>query len=328
MKANKLPSGSFRVRKMIDGQTYSLTFDHKPTQKEVADELYRRNANKNARRDMTFKMAAQEYMAIKKNVLSTTTITNYGSILRNLSYNFITRKIDQITAVDVQREINNYSASHSPKTVKNASGFITVVLSMYAPDLTLKTKLPQNIPHEEYIPSKEDIQKVLEYAKGSDYELILKMACFGFRKGELLAITKDDVIDDFVVIDKSLAVTEDGTYKAKTTKTESGVRSVKIGKELADEIKKKGCVYDGFPGNVLRYLHKAQDAVGVPRFKLHSFRHYYVSMCHAMGIPDVYIIKSIGHRSDTTLKRVYRHELEEETLKIQGDVEKKISEMF
>ena len=121
MKANKLPSGSFRVRKMIDGQTYSLTFDHKPTQKEIADELERRKGTKPAYCDMTFMAAAQEYMAIKKNVLSTTTITNYGSILRNLSDAFKTRKIDQISAIDVQREINNYSVGHSPKTVKNAS---------------------------------------------------------------------------------------------------------------------------------------------------------------------------------------------------------------
>ena len=328
MKANKLPSGSFRVQKMIDGHSYSLTFDHKPTQREIAEELERRKVTKNANHDLSFRSAAEEYMQIKKNVLSPTTITNYGSILRNLSDAFTTRKIDQITAVDVQREINNYSINHSPKTVKNASGLITVVLSMYAPDLSLKTKLPQNIPHEEYIPSKEDIEKVLEYASGSDYELCLKLACFGFRKGELLAITASDVKNDCVVIDKSLAVTEDGTYKTKTTKTESGVRTVCIGKELADAIKKKGCVYSGFPGNVLRFLHRAQDAVGVPRFKLHAFRHYYVSMCHAMGIPDVYIIKSIGHRSDTTLKRVYRHEIEEETKKAQSEIEKRISDMW
>ena len=328
MKASKLPSGSYRVQKMIDGHSYSLTFDHKPTQKEITEELYRRKISKPARSEMTFRMAAEEYLEIKKNVLSPTTIVNYGSVLRNLSDTFKSLKIDRITAVDVQREINNYSVNHSPKTVKNASGFITVVMSMYAPDVPLRTKLPQNIPHEEYIPSKEDIEKVLEYAKGSDYELVLKMACFGFRKGELLAITADSIKDDCVVIDKALAISEDGTYKTKTTKTESGVRTVCIGKELAKEIKKKGCVYDGFPGNVLRYLHRAQDAVGVPRFKLHAFRHYYVSMCHAMGIPDVYIIKSIGHRSDTTLKRVYRHELEEEAKKIQDNVATKISEMF
>lgn len=328
MNIEKLPSGSYRVRKMVDGRRVSLIFNHRPTQKEIADELQRKYAIRNSNHELTFVAAANEYMQIKKNVLSPTTIKNYGSILRNLSDAFISRKIDQITAVDVQREINNYSVGRSPKSVKNASGLITVVMSMYAPDVRLKTKLPQNIPHEEYIPSQEDIEKVLEYAKGTEYELVLKLACFGFRKGEILAITPDDVKEDCVVINKALAVTEDGSYSVKTTKTESGVRTVVIGKELADAIKKKGCVYKGFPGSVLRFLHRAQDAVGVPRFKLHSFRHYYVSMCHAMGIPDVYIIKSIGHRSDTTLKRVYRHEIEEETKKAQAEIEKKISGMF
>lgn len=328
MNAQKLPSGSYRVRKMINGHTISMTFDKKPTQKEIQQELERRNVYVNANHEFTFKIASEEYMQSKKNVLSTTTIKNYNSILKNLSDRFKNKKIDTITAMDVQREVNDYAATRSPKSVKNASGFIAVVLSMYSPDLRLKTKLPQNIPHEEYIPSKEDIEKVLAYAKNSPYELCLKMACFGFRKGELLAITSDSVKDDCVVIDKALAVTEDGTYKVKTTKTESGVRTVRIGKELADEIKKRGCVYEGFPGNILRYLHKAQDAVGVPRFKLHAFRHYYVSMCHAMGIPDVYIIKSIGHRTDTTLKRVYRHEIEQETLRVQKDIEKKVSELF
>ena len=328
MNIERLPSGSYRVRKQIDGRRYTVTFESKPTQREIQKAFEKVYSHSNSNHVLTFRSAAEEYMKIKTNVLSSTTIKNYGSILKNLSPEFTSRKIDTITAVDVQREINNYSVGRSPKSVKNASGLITVVMSLYAPDIQLRTKLPQNIPHEEYIPSKEDIEKVLEYAKGSDYELVLKLACFGFRKGELLAITSDSVKDDCVVIDKSLAVTEDGTYKVKTTKTESGIRTVRIGKELADEIKKRGCVYEGFPGNILRYLHKAQDAVGVPRFKLHSFRHYYVSMCHAMGIPDVYIIKSIGHRTDTTLKRVYRHELAEETKKVQAEIEQKISQMF
>lgn len=328
MNIEKRESGSYRVRKTIDKRTYVMTFDHKPTQKEINEELQRRCATKTANHELTFKTAAEEYMNVKRNVLSTTTIKNYGSILKNLSPVFLSKRIDTITAIDVQREINDYSVNRSPKTVKNASGLITVVLSMYAPDLRLKTKLPQNIPHEEYIPTKEDIEKVLAYAKGSEYELALKLACFGFRKGELLAIAPENVSDNAVLIDRALAVTEDGSYDVKTTKTESGVRTVVIGKELADEIKKRGCVYEGFPGNILRYLHRAQDAVGVPRFKLHAFRHYYVSMCHAMGIPDVYIIKSIGHRTDTTLKRVYRHELAEETKKIQADVEQTISKMF
>ena len=35
MKIEKLPSGSYRVRKMYKGKTYTVVFDYKPTQKEA-----------------------------------------------------------------------------------------------------------------------------------------------------------------------------------------------------------------------------------------------------------------------------------------------------
>ena len=35
MKIEKLPSGSYRIRKMYKGQTYTVIFDYKPTQKEA-----------------------------------------------------------------------------------------------------------------------------------------------------------------------------------------------------------------------------------------------------------------------------------------------------
>lgn len=329
MKADKMPSGNYRVRKMVDGQTISMTFDHKPTQKEIAAELASRNASSTANHELTFNTAVLEYCEIKKNVLSTTTITNYLSILKNLSDKFKRMRIDRITAVDVQREINEYSVGRSPKTVKNASGLITVILSMYAPDLKVHTKLPQNIPTEEYIPSDEDIKKVLDYAKGSDYELILQLAVYGLRKSEMLAITAADISDDNIItINKALVVQTDKSYNLKTTKTEAGVRSIPIDEELARKIKEKGYVYNGFPGNVLRYLHRAQDACGVPRFRLHAFRHYYVSKMHSLGMPDAYIMKNVGHSSDTTLKRVYRHAMEQEAQRLQLIANENLKELL
>ena len=37
MKVQKLPSGSYRVQKTINGKRRSFTFDHKPTQKEIEE---------------------------------------------------------------------------------------------------------------------------------------------------------------------------------------------------------------------------------------------------------------------------------------------------
>ena len=35
MKLEKLPSGSYRAQKMYKGKRYRITFDHKPSEKEL-----------------------------------------------------------------------------------------------------------------------------------------------------------------------------------------------------------------------------------------------------------------------------------------------------
>lgn len=57
-----------------------------------------------------------------------------------------------ITALDVQKEINRYSVGHSPKTVYNFHGFISPILGMFRPNLKLNTTLPQKVKNEPYIP--------------------------------------------------------------------------------------------------------------------------------------------------------------------------------
>ena len=57
MKIEKLPSESYRIRKMYKGNTYTVTFDSKPTQKEavqaMAAEMYKHKSNTS---NLTFKL--------------------------------------------------------------------------------------------------------------------------------------------------------------------------------------------------------------------------------------------------------------------------------
>ena len=85
MKIEKLPSGSYRIRKMYKGKNYTVVFDYKPTQKEamlaMAKEL-EKVQEKN--RSMKFQDAAEQYIESKRNVLSPSTVGGYRNIL-NLS---------------------------------------------------------------------------------------------------------------------------------------------------------------------------------------------------------------------------------------------------
>ena len=43
--------------------------------------------------------------------------------------------------------------------------------------------------------------------------------------------------------------------------------------------------------------------------RFHDLRHYYASIAHALGVPDVYIMQQGGWKTDNVMKRVYRDAL-------------------
>ena len=321
-------NNSYRVQKMINGKSYSMTFDHKPFKHEIEARLRQIKKEISENHIYTFKRATLEYIDIKRNVLSPSTIVNYKSVLKNLSDAFTGLRIDEITSLEVQKEISDYSLTHSPKSVKNASGLITTVLKMYAPETVIRIKLPQKEIIEKIVPTESDIATVLKASKGTDYELCFRLAVFGLRKSEILAITKDDIKGNILSINKALVVNENKEYAIKKTKTAASTRKIYIDDDLAKAIIEKGYVYNGFPGNILRELHRIQDRNGLPHFRLHDFRVYYASWCHANNIPDSYIMDSGGWKSQTTLDNIYRKSMPDKLKEMQQEIANKISPNF
>ena len=60
MKIEKLPSGSYRIRKTYKGQVYTVVFDSKPTQKEALQAMAKElDKIQSAKANMTFQRAAE-----------------------------------------------------------------------------------------------------------------------------------------------------------------------------------------------------------------------------------------------------------------------------
>ena len=69
MKIEKLPSGSYRVRKMYKGKMYSVVFDGKPTQKEALLAITDRLKNVQEKHtNRTFLDAGEQYIGKLKKV--------------------------------------------------------------------------------------------------------------------------------------------------------------------------------------------------------------------------------------------------------------------
>ena len=205
MKIEKLKSGSYRIRKMYKGVTYSVVTDYKPTQKEatilLAQELEKAQSPK---MHITFETAANKYIEMKSNVISPSTITGYTSIIHSLSKSFKKIIITDITSVDVQAEINRYAKGHSAKTVRNMHAFISAVLGSYVPTLQLNTTLPMYVKPKAYIPSDSDIRAILEASRDGKYESALILASFGLRRSEICALTDEDISEGEISITKAL----------------------------------------------------------------------------------------------------------------------------
>lgn len=323
MKIEKLKSGSYRIRKMYKGVTYTVITDYKPTQKEairlLADEMDKAVVSKER---MTFETAAKSYIETKSNVISPSTAKGYHTIIRTLSKKFKSLIISDITSIAVQKEINDYAKKHSAKTVRNVHGFISAVLSMYAPNTILNTTLPMYVKKEPYIPTDVDIKALMTKAKGTKYEIPLILAAFGLRRSEICALELSDVSDTSISISKAKVLNANMEWVIKETKTANGTRTIIVPRELIDMIRKRGYIYNGHPGSILKFMTRVQDELGMPHFSLHKLRHYYASVSHSLGIPDAYIMRAGGWKTDNVLKTVYRHALsdkQEEMEKKSGD---------
>lgn len=309
MKLEQLPSGSYRVRKMVNGVLYRVTFDHKPSQKEITLALAEVIQDEGTQKGSFYKYA-QDYIKSKKGVLSPATIRTYTIKLDQLSDSFKNENIFDIDSNKVQREISFFSMTHAPKTTKTLYGFISSVLTAYRPSLKLRVTLPQNIAKEQYEPKNEDIKLLLKHVENTPYSVPFQLGILGCRRGEICAASIDDLDGNNLWIHKSKVY--DGKWIVKESpKTDASNRIVPLPDSLADQIRKQGYIYNNHPNALNKAIHRYQKQLGIPQFKFHALRSYFASYAHSLGIPDADIMAIGGWETDHIMKRVYRKSLEE-----------------
>lgn len=316
MKIEKLPSGSYRVRKTYKGKSYSLTFDRKPTKTMINDELMRRIQSDPAAESskVSFKDAALAYIKSKENVLSPSTIRGYALYTEKLPSWFCDLRLTLITQADVNNLINELSVSRSPKTVRNYHGFVSSVLKTYRPDFILNTTLPQKIKKDVYIPSSDDIKKLLRATAGSKYEIAIRLGCYGLRRSEICALDLCDLDKDGnLSISKAKVIDKNNDWVVKPyPKNFDSTRVVTIDEDLACLIRSTGHIYNGSPGQISEEMNRLQKLLGIPAFSLHKCRHYFASKLHDCGISDQDIMDLGGWKTDHVMKAVYRHAMSDE----------------
>ena len=129
-----------------------------------------------------------------------------------------------------------FSIDHAPKTVRSLHGFISSVLSHYAPDLKLRTNLPGKIKTSISIPTDDQIIQAIRHASGHMPLIIQIAAALGLRRAEICALTWSDLSGGMLSVNKAMAKDDDNQWLVKAPKSYSGMRSLPVPPALLHSI--------------------------------------------------------------------------------------------
>jgi len=301
----------YRISETRDGIRYRETIDHYPNKKEAREIVERMTGSYYDAN--TFEHAADTYIKSKENVLSPATIRGYRSLIKNMDDSFKKLRLDRITNQVLQTYINNFSADHSPKSVRNLNGFIIAVLKYNGSDIQ-SPRLPQKEKSQVYIPSEDDVKKILQEFKGHKYEAFIILATMGLRRSEICALTPADLKGNVLTINKALVQDDKKQWVIKTTKTTESTRTIVIPDAVVELLNTNGFYKDN-PENLYFALSRAQKRLGIPHFPLHKLRHFFASYMHDLGYSDKQIQEFGGWKTDEVMKTVYQHAMEMDKVK-------------
>lgn len=311
-----LPSGNYRLQKTINGQRITHTFDKMPTEQEIqlviAEKLQVKVDDVKSYRE-TLKVLCESYIKSKANVLSPATIREYRRFVNNvIPADLLKTPLSKITQVQIQASVNDYASTHSPKSTANYSSFLCSVLRMFEKDFTIT--LPDKEEKDPYIPSDEDVRKVLQAVSGTKYEVPYTLACLGMRRSEICALTGDDVeiINEHIAIvhiTKALVKDEHNNWVIKPPKTTKSKRDINVPASIASMIIERGFAYKGYPDFLSDHLYEIEDSLGIEHFSIHKLRHYFASKLSESGVSEADILELGGWKTATTMKSIYRHSM-------------------
>lgn len=327
MKALKMPSGKYIATAFLgrdaDGTQIRKSFTHSDPKMAVslAQDYAARFSNK-VNRD-SVQAAMNRFLSVRTPSLSPTTLSDYRSRCETLCANwpgFVKKPIFSVSADDLRQlvadmssvsaprhRLNKEPRALAPKTIKNYMIFLSAVWR-HAGLLLPQVELPQRVIPDLYIPTDEEIGRLLASLAGDPLLVPVMLAAFGpLRRGEICALSYPaDFRGRIIHVHASVADVGD-TPVRKAPKTYHSDRFIELPAFVVAEIERQGYVTDLTPKSITRRFPAALRAAKLPPFRFHDLRHYCVSSLHAQGVSTASIVKRCGHATDNMVQRVYRH---------------------
>ena len=313
-RIERLADGRYCARVTIDGQRMRV---HGLTEAEVqakVDALRARvvEIQEHPQR-MTLHQAMESYIREREAVLSPATVRGYKTILRSRFQPYIHKPLCNISW---QRMVNDEAKVCSPKTLKNAWGFVVSVLTEAGVNPP-KVRLPQVPPKERPWLDAEQVRVFLAAVEGEEWEIACLLALHGLRRSEIFALTFDsiDLARGIIHVRGAVVPNDDNEYVLKqANKNVSSTRDVPI---FIPRLKKllfleevsggSGYIVQCKPDSLLRRVNRTCEAAGLPAVGVHGLRHSFASLAYELGLSEMETMALGGWSDAGTMRKIYTH---------------------
>ena len=321
--AKKLPQKNGLYRYWYKGKQFWGKTDQEAKQKRD-DYKYECEHGIERQETITVFDLAEQWLPVAKAGASKNTYNQYATIMEKMTSVIGDKLVSAVTPADIKKVWVSYvglSQSYISKgTFLYKSFFQSAIENGYCrvnPVMSPSAKPHHGTKGTHRALTKEEIT-LIETVSHRMQTAAMFMLKAGLRRGEVLALEKDDVHDDRIYISKAVRFVNNRPVVDRT-KNESSNRTVPLFAQLKpfiDATEKyiipdangKICSEIAFKRAWESYLHTLSVSAGHPiNFRPHDLRHTFVTTARDKNVDMRILIDWCGHTSEKMIMQIYDH---------------------